>query len=129
MFPPLYLLLRYATEDVEVGGYLAKKGTQIMIWSYFTHRDARWFPEPNLFDPARWAEDSGRVLHPHAYLPFGLGSRTCIGRHFATVESTLLLATIAQRYRLRRTDDDPVYLNPRLTLGASRPIPMKLEPR
>lgn len=129
MFPPLYLLLRYATADVEVGGYVAEKGTQIMIWSYFTHRDARWFPEPNLFDPGRWAEGSGRVLHPHAYLPFGLGSRTCIGRHFATVESTLLLATIAQRYRLRRTDDDPVHLNPRLTLGASRPIRMRLEPR
>ncbi|MBM4375787.1 MAG: cytochrome P450 [Deltaproteobacteria bacterium] len=58
------------------------------------HRDARWFPEPERFAPDR-AKDPPR----YAYLPFGAGPQVCIGSHFAMMEATLLLATIAQRSR------------------------------
>lgn len=129
MFPPLYLLPRVANRDTELSGYPLKRGAQVLIWIYFVHRDDRWFPGAADFRPGRFLPDSGGVRHPHAYLPFGAGPRACIGRHFATTEATLMLATIAQRYAPRLAPGQDVRMNPRVTLAPQFPIRMELEPR
>lgn len=129
MFPPLYLLPRVAKEDTEVGGYPLKAGSEVLLWVYFLHNDPRWFPRPTEFRPARFAPDSGEVLHPHAYVPFGAGPRACIGSRFAMMEATLLLAAIAQRFTIRLAPGQDVKLNPRVTMGPLAPIMVDLEAR
>ena len=124
MFPPLYILPRVASEDTELGGYPIPKGAEVLVWVYFVHHDARWFPEPGAFRPQRFVSGSGEVTHPHAYLPFGAGPRACIGKHFAMVEAQLLLAQIARRWSLGLEPGQDVRLAPRVTLGPNRPIRM-----
>jgi cytochrome P450 len=129
VFPPFYLISRVAVEDTEIGGYQIAKGSDLFLWVYHAHHDARWFPDPDIFDPDRFLPDSNRMLHPHAYLPFGLGTRMCIGRHFALAEAGLMLATVGQRFRLRLPPGERVEVGPRLTLGSKRPIMMRIEER
>lgn len=129
LFPPLYILPRVASEATEVGGFEIAAGSEMVLWVYFAQRDPRWFPRPDEFRPDRFREGSNEILHPHAYLPFGAGSRTCIGRHFAMAEAQLILATVAQRYRLRLEPGQQVVLSPRVTLGPREPIRMRIEAR
>ncbi len=129
LFPPLYILPRVADRDVEVGGFEIAKGSEIVLWVYFCHRDPRWFPNPDAFIPDRFLGDSKLILHPHAYLPFGSGSRTCIGKNFALAENQIILAMVAQRYRLALEPNQTVTLNARLTLGPRRPIRLRPLPR
>jgi cytochrome P450 len=129
LFPPLYVLPRIAAEDTTVAGYAIPKGASVVLWIFFCHRDERWFPRPTTFWPDRFLSGSNGQLHPHAYLPFGAGPRACIGRHFGLAEAQLLVATIAKRYRLRMLSGRPIGPRPRVTLGPTRPIRMRLEPR
>jgi len=101
LYPPAWGVGRRALEDFEVGGYRIPAGTNVFLLQWVTHRDARFFPEPERFDPERWRDDPIRKgkIPRFAYFPFGGGPRVCIGAGFAMMEATLLLATIAQRYR------------------------------
>ncbi|MEQ9497027.1 MAG: cytochrome P450 [Deltaproteobacteria bacterium] len=129
LYPPAYVVPRVAVEDTELGGYTLERGAEVVVWIYFCHHDERWFTEPERFDPDRFAEGSDRVKHPHAYLPFGAGSRTCIGRHFASFEAQLLLATIVKRFSLSLAPDAKVAMNPRITLGAKHGMKMVVRDR
>jgi cytochrome P450 len=129
IFPPLYFLPRVAREDTEVGGYPLKAGGEVLLWIYFMHHDPRWFPRPAEFRPHRFLPDSQENLHPHAYAPFGSGPRACVGMRFAMVEAQLVLAAIAQRFRVRLSPGQDVRLYPRVTLGPSAPIRVLLEAR
>jgi cytochrome P450 len=80
------------------------------------HRDARFFENPERFDPDRWSGDFAKRLPRFAYFPFGGGPRQCIGNAFATMEAVLCLATIAQRFRLDVSSDDRLHLVPTVTL-------------
>lgn len=99
------VLARRATRDVEIGGWLLPEGSLVSILAVLPHGDARWFAEPGRFDPDRFAldgEEAGQAGIPRgAYLPFGTGPRVCIGNSFATVEMTLALAMLLQRFTLR----------------------------
>jgi cytochrome P450 len=66
---------------------------------WVVQRDHRWFEAPDVFRPDRWEHDLAKRLPRYAYFPFGGGPRLCIGNTFALMEATLLLATIAQRFR------------------------------
>lgn len=129
LFPPIYHSPRVANEDTMLGEWEIPKGSHVLLWTYFCHLDERWYPNPKRFIPARWFPELNMVKHPNAYIPFAAGMRQCIGIHFAMMEGTLLLASIAQRYKIRRADDDPVQLNPRVTLAPLKPIMMRLEKR
>ena len=83
---------------------------------FLVHRDPRWYPEPRRFDPERW-EPEEEVKRPrYSYFPFGGGSRICIGESFAWMEGILVLATVAQRWRLRLVPGHRVALDPKITL-------------
>jgi cytochrome P450 len=102
LYPPVWRIARKAIANCEIGGYLVTAGTNIFIFQSLTQRDARWFTNPDAFDPERWREDpirSGKIPR-FAYFPFGGGHRVCLGAAFATIEATLLLAMIHQRFHL-----------------------------
>jgi cytochrome P450 len=70
----------------------------VYAFSYVTHRDARWFPDPERFDPERFLAEKEKQVSPFAYFPFGGGPRTCIGAQFALTEMTLVAASLLHRF-------------------------------
>ena len=93
---------------------------------WIMHRDPRFFPSPEQFDPGRWFEEPTQRLQRFAYFPFGGGPRYCVGASFAMMEATLLLAAIAQRFRLRMVPGHNVVPVPSITLRPKYGIKMSL---
>jgi cytochrome P450 len=103
--PPAWTIGREVASDTELGGYPLAKGTQVLMSQWVLHRDPDFFPEPESFRPERWLDGLQKRLPRFAYMPFGGGPRLCIGHSFALIEATLLLASIASRFRLRVNQD------------------------
>jgi cytochrome P450 len=129
VIPPVYLLGREATRDLELGGYRVKKGYTVFVSQWVSHRDPRFFPDPEAFHPERWEGDLARRLPKYAYYPFGGGPRVCIGNTFALMEAALILAAVGQRYRFTLEPDPPVTFNPQITLLPANGIPAVLRRR
>jgi cytochrome P450 len=101
-YPPVpSVLMRRAVEDVRIGEWLVPKGSLVTIPFFAAQRDARWFPQPERFDPTRFEGEAARELPRGAWIPFGAGPRVCIGNSFAAMEMTLALAMLVQRFTLR----------------------------
>jgi len=101
LYPPNWLLIpRRCVQESIIGGYRIARGSWVYIFPYVIHRDARWFREPEVFDPDRFApEHFGRVQRS-AYLPLGLGPHVCLGRALSTIIVTTILACILQEFQL-----------------------------
>ena len=126
LYPPAWSLARTAARDFEVGGYLVPAGANVVMSQWIMHRDPRFFPSPEQFDPGRWFEEPTQRLPRFAYFPFGGGPRYCVGASFAMMEATLLLAAIAQRFRLRMVPGHNVVPVPSITLRPKYGIKMSL---
>ncbi|GAA2434770.1 cytochrome P450 [Streptomyces mauvecolor] len=100
LYPPVWLIPAVAREGATLGGTRIPAGTIVWCSTWTTHRDPRWFPEPDRFRPERWDADAPDVVPDHTWYPFGGGPRTCLGARFAQVEAALVLATLAQRFHL-----------------------------
>lgn len=129
LYPPAYVLPRVAAERVKIGDYFIPQGAEVWLWPYFSQRDARYFARPDRFDPNRFLPDGEHARSPRAYLPFGAGSRACVGRHFAMLEAVIALASMVRRFRLTPVDARPLRTYPRITLAPARPVRMRLERR
>ena len=121
LYPPAWTTGREAGEDVEIGGYVIPKGAQLLLSQWIVHRDPRWFPNPEGFDPDRWLPARAGDLPRFAYFPFGGGPRICIGNHFALMEATLILALIVQRFRVELLPGQRLVLKPSVTLRQAGP--------
>lgn len=116
MLPPVYAIARKAITDTRIGEYDVPAGSEIGVWIYMPHHDPRWFERPESFEPERFADPASLQRMKHAYLPFGTGARTCIGKTFASIEAVLLLASIAQGFNLTLAPGQRFGLKPRVTL-------------
>jgi cytochrome P450 len=129
LYPPAWMMTRRTLVAYELGGYTLPVGTFIMLSPYVTHRQARLFPDPEVFAPERWAAPA-ETSHPKlAYFPFGGGPRQCIGESFAWMEALLLLATLAQQWQLRLVPGHRVVPQPLVTLRPKGGMPMTLGQR
>ena len=129
LYPPLWALSRRAVAECEIGGYHIPPGTIVGVSQYVTHRDPRFFDRPDEFRPERWDESTGEKRPRHAYFPFGGGPRLCIGEPMAWMKGVLLIATIAQRWRIRAADGDKESPEPLITLRPRGGLPGVLESR
>lgn len=116
LFPPVYTFGREATTEVELGGYQIRAGTTVLLSQWVTQRDQRYFERPDELEPDRWAGGLAKRLPKYAYFPFGGGPRVCIGNTFAMLEATLVLATIAPRFRMSLCPNPPVVPRASVTL-------------
>jgi cytochrome P450 len=129
LYPATGLLFgREAAEDVELGGYPVKRGSWLFIAPYVVQRDARYFPNPEVFDPERFAPGRVEQILPYTYIPFGGGPRICIGNSLATMELVLLAATILQQYRLT-LDQPPPEMEMEIVLRPKGGLRMRAQPR
>jgi cytochrome P450 len=101
LYPPQWMLGRRAVECVEVGGHEVPPGAVVLLCLPALHRDPRWFDAPEEFRPARWSAGIDKAAMPFTYVPFGVGTRRCIGEGFAWMEATLLLSMLAGRFRAK----------------------------
>lgn len=129
LYPPAWVIGRQAAEDVDILGIHIPEGTGLIMSQWVMHRDPRFYPNPDLFDPSRWSDDFARQIPEFAYFPFGGGPRLCIGRPFALQETQLVLAMVAQKYCLRLVDDQKITPQPSITLRPRDGIRMTLERR
>lgn len=129
LYPAAYVTSREPQEDVRVGAFGVARGRTILISPYVTHRDARWFDAPDAFKPERWLGDLEKRLPKFAYYPFGGGPRVCIGNAFALMEARLLLAALAQRWRLALAPGHRVELDPLVTLRPKHGMRMRVQLR
>jgi cytochrome P450 len=100
LYPPIWVLMRYAKEDDEMGGYHVPAGSNIVLCPYVTHRHTDFWTNPEAFDPDRMLPERAKGLHRMAYFPFSGGPRKCIGNTFAMLQMPIVIAMIAQRMRL-----------------------------
>jgi cytochrome P450 len=129
LYPPAWAIGRLALGETEVGGYRIPAGSLVLLSQYAMHHDARYFTEPERFDPLRWTSEAREARPQYSYFPFGGGSRRCIGEGFAWMEGILLLATLAQGWRLRLVPNHPVKPHPVITLRPRHGMLMRLERR
>ena len=125
--PPVWVAPRIATQECEIDGVKIPAGAHVLVSQYVTHRNAKYFPNPNQWNPSRWLEESFEKSLPRgAYFPFGGGSRKCLGEYFAIAEARLILLMVAKSFRL--TGDFPK-AQPRATYRPKGEVKNKVELR
>lgn len=129
LYPPAWILGRRALKDYEVGGFHIPAGSIVVLSPYVMHRDARYFPEPERFDPERWRTEAKEARPAFSYFPFGGGPRRCIGEGFAWMEGILVIATLARAWRMRLIPGHVVQTQPMVTLRPKHGMRMKIERR
>jgi cytochrome P450 len=126
--PPAWAIGRTAVADHRAGQLTIPSGSVVIVSPWLLHHDERWWPDPGEFRPERWLSERPEASR-FAYVPFGGGPRRCIGEPFALMEGTLVLATIARRWRFRTVADDPPELQPVVTLRPRGGLRMRAERR
>ena len=129
LYPPSWQVMRQAIADDELGGYHIPAHT-IIFWSqYVVHRHPAFWENPEEFRPLRFAPAEVKKRHNYAYIPFSGGPRICIGNTFALAEMQLILATIAQRYRLVLAPQAPEVKPVTLITLHPNQVQVQLQPR
>ena len=129
LYPPAWGFSRRAMGDDEIGGYRVAKGSLVFVVPFVLHRRPKLWPAPERFDPARFGPDAASVRPRFAYIPFGGGPRMCIGHQFAMLEAQLIVAAIAQRYRIELLPEQTIQPEPLITLRPKPGIRARLTKR
>jgi hypothetical protein len=127
LYPPITFIPRVAQQDTEIAGHRVRRGTMVMIAPWLVHRSPWNWRDADRFDPDRFTRD-GEVT-PGSYIPFGLGPRICVGAAFATIESTLILASLTQRYDITPEPNQTIRPVARLTTKPAQEILCRIQKR
>jgi len=129
LYPPAHTMARSPIAADEILGHRIPPGADVLIVPWLLHRKPSLWENPDRFDPERFAPERAAERPRFAYIPFGGGPRICIGAAFAMAEAMLILATIAQRYRMRLKPGFPVEPQGLITLRPRYGLRMLLERR
>jgi len=127
LYPPVWAVGRAAIDDDEIMGYRIPKGSNLLLSQYHAHRHPSFWENPERFDPERFSAERSEGRPRYAFFPFGGGPRMCIGNIFALTEAQLVLASVAQRYRLRMVPDHRIELQPLVTLRSRYGVKVTLD--
>jgi cytochrome P450 len=116
IYPPAWTIGRRNTEKYSFDEFEFEPYTVFLISQFISHRNEKYFPEPEKFDPDRWTDEFKNNIPKFAYFPFGGGNRICIGEHFAIMEAIIILASVYQKFKLRLDKNQKVELEPLITL-------------
>ena len=128
LYPPAWILARSPRQDLELGGFLLEGGCRVFLSPWVVHRRADLWPNPEAFDPTRFADPT--AIRPFSYFPFGGGRRVCVGKTFAMMEGVLVLATLVRSTHLELVAGHQVWPEALVTLRPrhgvkviARPVP------
>jgi cytochrome P450 len=127
LYPPVWMMPRTPIEDFTLGDYSIKKGSSLFITPFFVHRDERYYPDPDTFDPERWTDEERRKRPKMSFFPFGAGPRVCVGEAFSMYHLVVIMAAICQRYEFRLVPGQKVDIVARITLKPSHGMNMILK--
>jgi len=122
--PPAWSFTRQALSDDVVTGYEISTKDIIVVSPYTLHRWPDLWPDPECFDPDRFAPEVARKRNRWHYLPFGAGAHNCIGQHLALIEMKTIIAAVAQRFHFELAPGYPVEMEPNITLRPKNGIYM-----
>ena len=129
LYPPVSIIDRVATEDIDLGDVQVKKGDFGFALIYIMHRHKMLWDHPERFDPDRFSEARAKGMARFQYMPFGAGPRICIGMKFAYMEAVAILATLVRALRFLPNASHTVEPNIRITLRPERGMPLFVEAR
>jgi cytochrome P450 len=129
LYPPIWAAGRRAIAEVKIGDYTLPAGSLVLVSQYIVHHDPRWWPDPERFDPERWAPAAAESRPKYSFFPFGGGTRYCIGEQFAWMEATLVLAVLMSRWQLRLTTQRAIDFRAMVTLRPNGPVTMTVTRR
>jgi cytochrome P450 len=129
LYPPVWIIGRHAIRDIRINGIAIPKGSYVHVSQFLMHRDARFFPNPERFDPERWTSEAVAARPRFSYFPFGGGGLQCIGEGFAWTQGVLVIAALTRRWQMQLAPGARIKLEPQLTLRSRYGMPMKLEKR
>eukprot|EP00090_Calanus_glacialis_P026770 TRINITY_DN42081_c0_g1_i1.p1 TRINITY_DN42081_c0_g1~~TRINITY_DN42081_c0_g1_i1.p1 ORF type:complete len:495 (+),score=97.38 TRINITY_DN42081_c0_g1_i1:91-1575(+) len=121
---------RVTSEPVEIEGHVIPPGTEISLILMVLHRDSKYFPDPEKFDPARFYIDQAQERHPYAYTPFSAGPRNCIGQKFAMMEEKVILSSILRRFNMKaEVQMKDILMAPEIVIKPRNGFPVNFERR
>jgi cytochrome P450 len=129
LYPAGWILGRTATRDTTLRGYPVRKGDFLGISPFVAHRLEENWPDPDRFDPERFAGDKTHSSRNFTYFPFGAGPHMCIGIHLALVEMQIVLAMFARRAHLVVEKPENIRMTSKLTLQVAGGLPVRVEMR
>ncbi|WNG14881.1 cytochrome P450 [Cystobacter fuscus] len=129
LYPAAPMYARDAVADDELDGVHIPAGTRMLIFSYGTHRHPEFWDEPERFDPDRWLPEREAARHAYAYHPFAIGPRICLGNNFSLLETHVMTAMLARRFKLRLKPGHVPRIDMSGTLGSRNGLPMLIEAR
>jgi cytochrome P450 len=129
LYSPAWAMGRQALDDFQLGEFFLPAKTTILMSQFITHRDPRFFPDPLRFDPERFTAEAKARRTKFTYFPFGAGFRQCIGESFAWMEGVLVLATLAQKWKLKLVPEHKVEPEPLITLRPKYGLRMQVVTR
>ena len=129
LYSPAWVIGRRALADYSLGAFRLKRGDIVLMAQAVVHLDPRFWDDPDRFDPDRWTPEAEAARPKFAYFPFGGGSRVCIGEQFAWMETLLLLAALAQHWKMRLAPGQIIATQPIITLRPKFGMKMVLERR
>jgi cytochrome P450 len=129
LYPPAWAMGRRALADFQLGEFFLPAGTTVLMSQFVTHRDPRFFADPLQFNPEHFTPEEKARRVKFTYFPFGAGVRQCIGESFAWMESILLLATLAQKWKLSLVPGHRVEPEPLITLRPKYGMKTMIEER
>ena len=121
--------MRRAVQNDEIGGYSIPAKSSILWSAYISHRHPDFWERPEQFYPEHFSTECSAKRPRHAYVPFSSGPRICIGNGFAMTEMQLIIATIAQQYRVSLAPGYHAELAPLMTLRPKNGVLVSLEHR
>ncbi len=127
LYPPAWIIERNTIEVDEILGYHIPRDTIVSLPQWVVHRDPKYWDDPGIFDPDRFAPERSAGRPRFAYFPFGGGQRQCIGEHFAMLEARVILSMLAGRFRFRLKKNHPVETEPLVTLRPKHGLMMHVE--
>lgn len=129
LYPPAWMIGRRTLVPLEFKGYTIPAESTILTSQFVVHHDERWYPDPWKFDPMRWTPEEKAKRPKFSYFPFGGGIRRCIGEAFAWMEAIILLATMAQSWKMHLEPNQKIVPEPLITLRPKYGLKVKLEQR
>jgi cytochrome P450 len=129
LFPPVGFMARQARSACTMRDKQVPAGATVIVSPWLIHRHREWWQEPDAFDPDRHAADASREATRHAYLPFGMGPRVCLGASFALQEAALILSSLVRRWRLEPAPGHVPRPVGRLTIRSANGVPLVLRRR